>query len=173
MVLGPTLNTLPARSTGSAPLAPESAINAMMGSPSDTPQSCRCEVLIEPRASPRRIEGGSVVLGPNLNRAARESNRLAPDSTTTASHVVGPWSSAALSGRCVLSTYRAEGLAATIRGRERGAWPYPKPPCPREQPTRAREHDDGVSRCGALVLRRTERTMRPKYLSSRGPRRDE
>ena len=30
-----------------------------------------CLVLIEPRASPRRIEGGSVVLGPILNRPVR------------------------------------------------------------------------------------------------------
>ena len=112
------------------------------------------------------------MLGSSPNRPARESIQLRASRARerdkrddgVARHA---------SELSVRSTHRSEGLAATNRGQERGAGPYPKPPCPRKQPTRAREHDDGVSRCGALVLRRTERTMRPKYLSSRGPRRDE
>ena len=114
-----------------------------------------------------------MVLGPSPNRPARESNRLRAARARERDKRDDGVAVRHASELSVRSTHRAEGLAATNRGRERGAGPYPDPPCPREQPTRAREHDDGVSRCGALVLRRTERAMRPKYLSSRGPRRDE
>jgi len=129
---------LPARASSYAPLAPESAINAIVGSPSDTPQSCRCEVLIEPRASPRRIEGGGVVLGPTLNHPAREINRLRAARARERDKRDDGVAIRHASELSVRSTHRAEGLAATNRGRERGAGPYPKSPCPREQPTRAR-----------------------------------
>ena len=67
-----------------------------------------------------------VVLGTIPNRHARESNRLRAARAREHDDGVsrcGALSSAALSGRCVLSTYRAEGLAATIGGRGRGAGP--------------------------------------------------
>ena len=81
--------------------------------------SGRCvQVIIEPRTTPRQSEGESVVLGPNPNRPARESIQLRAsrarerdkrDSGVAVRHA---------SELSVLSTHRAEGLAATIRGRK-------------------------------------------------------
>ena len=83
-----------------------------------------------------------MVVGPILNRHARESNRLR--AARAREHDDGVSRCGALVLRHTERemrpkyTYRAEGLAATIRGRERGAEPQPEPPCPRDQPATRR-----------------------------------
>ena len=64
-----------------------------------------------------------MVLGPNPNRPAREINRLRAARARERDKRDGGVAVQQASELSVVSTYRAEGLAATIRGRERGAGP--------------------------------------------------
>ena len=64
-----------------------------------------------------------MVLGPSPNRPARESIQLRATRARERDKRDGGVAVQQASELSVVSTYRAEGLAATIRGRERGAGP--------------------------------------------------